>query len=126
MSLAFLVLFSTVSFTVEKHFCGDTLIDSSVFFAAEKCDMEMSDSDSSPTLKKHCCKDIIEVIQGQDQLKINPIEDITYEHKVVLFSYLFSYKKHLETLPQFIIPHKEYSPPDITVDHCIRYELFLI
>ena len=40
VTLALLVLMSTLSFTVEKHFCGDVLVDVSVFTETQKCGME--------------------------------------------------------------------------------------
>tara|TARA_R110002033_G_scaffold155892_1_gene192145 strand:+ start:131 stop:289 length:159 start_codon:yes stop_codon:yes gene_type:complete len=37
--MALLVLFSTFSFTVDKHFCGNTLVDTAVFGKGESlCD----------------------------------------------------------------------------------------
>ena len=40
LSMALLVLMSTVSVTIEKHFCGDHLVDVAIFSDAEKCGME--------------------------------------------------------------------------------------
>ena len=59
-SMALLVLFSTLSFTVESHYCGDILVDSSVFGAAETCGMEIqkqSNSSECDITKSNCCSD---------------------------------------------------------------------
>ena len=64
--MALLVLVSTLSFTVEKHFCGNTLIDVSLFSEADKCDMEMMEMELAKITKKSCCKDVVDVIEGQD------------------------------------------------------------
>lgn len=124
--MAVLVLFSTVSFTVEKHFCGDVLIDAAVFSEADKCKMETFEIEQSKITKKHCCKDVLEVLQGQDQLKLSQFEDITFEQQVFVISYLYSYIHSLEDLPKLIIPHKDYSPPNLIEDIQILDEVFLI
>ena len=124
--MAVLVLFSTVSFTVEKHYCGDVLIDSAVFSQAQKCDMESSDESESNVTKKHCCKDELEVVEGQDKLKQSQIEDVSFEHSVFIVSYLYSYCKSFEELPKLIIPHKDYSPPNLINDIQVLDEVFLI
>ena len=37
--MAFVVLFSTMSFTISEHYCGDHLVDSGLFSKAENCGM---------------------------------------------------------------------------------------
>ncbi|WP_431137346.1 HYC_CC_PP family protein [Psychroserpens mesophilus] len=123
--MAVLVLFSTVSFTVEKHFCGDVLIDSAVFTEAQKCKMEAFEIEQSKITKKHCCKDELEVVKGQDKLKRSQFEDIAFEQQVFVVSYIFSYNS-LEELPNLIIPHKQYSPPNLIYDIQVLDEVFLI
>lgn len=59
-TMALVVLFSTLSFTVGMHYCGDVLVDTSMFHTAETCGMEMektvTTSECSNT-KKNCCSD---------------------------------------------------------------------
>ena len=124
--MAVLVLFSTVSFTVEKHFCGDVLIDSAVFTEAQKCKMEAFEIEQSKITKKHCCKDELEVVKGQDKLKRSQFEEVTFEQQVFVFSFIYSYTNSLEELPNLIIPHKYYSPPILIDDIQVLDEVFLI
>lgn len=124
--MAVLVLFSTVSFTVEKHFCGDVLIDAAVFSEAQKCKMEAFEIAQSKITKKHCCKDELEVVKGQDKLKRSQFEDITFEQQMFVVSYIYSYINSLEELPKLIIPHKQYSPPNLIYDIQVLDEVFLI
>jgi len=35
--MAFVVLFSTMSFTVNMHYCGDTLVETAIFKKAKGC-----------------------------------------------------------------------------------------
>jgi hypothetical protein len=124
--LALLVLFSTVSFTIEKHFCGDTLIDVAVFSEAQKCAMEAFEMEQALITKKNCCKDELESIKGQDELKMSKFEDLQFDQHVFLESFVYSYVNLFEGLSQQIIPHKNYSPPNLVQDIHILDQVFLI
>lgn len=124
--MAILVLFSTVSFTVEKHFCGDVLVDVSVFTEAEKCAMEEMEKEIETITKKSCCKDTIDVFEGQDELIVKAFDDLEFEKQIFIASYFYSYINLFEGLPQQIIPHKDYSPPNLIVDLKIVNQVFLI
>ena len=66
MFLAVLVVFSTLSFTVKKHFCGTNLVDVAVFSDVKGCGMELA---SMGKMKKPCCKEEVEIIKGLEDLK---------------------------------------------------------
>lgn len=125
LMLAFLVLASTVSFTLEKHYCGENLIDVAIFTAAETCSMDMSlvaDLDE----KEHCCKDELEVVKGQDILKITKFDDLHYHQQMFLTTLVYSFNNVFEGLPKQIIPHKDYSPPNLVADIQVMDQVFLI
>jgi hypothetical protein len=121
--MAFLVLFSTVSFTVEKHFCGDTLIDVAVFSKAENCEV---DQYMSLIEKKHCCKDELELVKGQDNLKLSKSEDYQLQHQVFITNFAYLYLDLFESVDKEIIPFKNYSPPNLVVDILIMDQVFII
>lgn len=120
--LALLVLFSTVSFTIEKHFCGDVLVDVSMFTEAEKCEMEALEIQQ----KKTCCKDELQVVQGQNELKFSSFDDLEFEQQQFLASFVYSYTNLFKTLEKEIIPHKDYSPPNLVTDIQVLNDTFLI
>jgi hypothetical protein len=126
ITLALLVLVSTMSFTIDKHFCGNTLIDIAVFTKAKGCGMELAQSQNLTIKKSSCCKDEIDVITGQDQLKINTIDDVKFQKLIVISSIIYSYIDLFETLPNQIVPHKNYSPPDLIVDIQVVDQVFII
>ena len=68
VTMALLVLLSTVSFTMEKHFCGDILMDVAIFTKVNTCGMDM-DVFSEILDKKSCFKDELEIVKSQDKLK---------------------------------------------------------
>lgn len=119
--MAILVLFSTVSFTVEKHFCGDNLIDVAIFSETKKCDENMEQ-----TSKKSCCEDEIEVVKGQDELKVTSLEDIKFDTQLFFTTFVFAYSNLFESLPKQVIPFKDYSPPNLVVDLNLIDQVFLI
>ncbi|WP_298554448.1 hypothetical protein [uncultured Algibacter sp.] len=122
ISLAIIVLFSTVSFTIEKHYCGDVLVDVSVFSEAEKCGMEALEI----LQKKSCCKDEIDVIKGQDELKVSFFEELDFEQQQFITAFVYSYINGFESLPKQTIPHKDYSPPNLVADIQVLDQVFLI
>ncbi len=122
MLLAFLVLFSTVSFTIEKHFCGDVLVDVAIFVEAEKCEMEAFEIQQKMT----CCKDEIKVIKGQDQLNVSSFDDLEFEHQQFLASFVYSFTNLFKTLKKEIVPHKDYAPPILVSDIQVLNDTFLI
>ena len=124
--LAFLVMLSTVSFAVEKHYCGDFLIDSAIFSKVEKCSNEALEKELEAITKKSCCKDTVDLIKGQDELHENSFNDLDHEQLVFIKTYFISFNNLLEHLPKLIIPHKDYSPPNLVYDLQLLDSTFLI
>ena len=124
--MAFLVLCSTVSFTIQKHFCGDTLIDVAMFSKPIDCGMDMDALNINSFTKKNCCKDEIVIIKGQDKLKITSFEDLHFIHQLFLSTFSYSYTSLFEGLLEQSSPHKDYSPPNLVADIHILDQVFLI
>lgn len=120
--LALLVLFSTVSFTIEKHYCGETLVDVSIFTESEKCAMEALEIE----MKKTCCKDEVDFVKGQDVLKLSSFEDFNFEQQQFITSFTWAYINLFKGLPKQIIPHKDYSPPNLVTDIQVLDQVFII
>lgn len=114
--MSFVVLFSTTSFAITKHYCGDTLIDTAVFNKAETCGMEM-DLDSTvegcSVIKENCCNDEQILIDGQDEVQIQ-FDKISFEQKVFIASFIYSYVNLFEGLDKNVSSFEEYVPPIVT------------
>ncbi len=114
--MSFVVLFSTTSFAITKHYCGDTLIDTAVFNKAETCGMEM-DLDSTvegcSVIKENCCNDEQILIDGQDEVQIQ-FDKISFEQKVFIASFIYSYVNLFEGLDKNVSSFQEYVPPIVT------------
>lgn len=126
LSMAILLLLSTVSFTVEKHFCGDVLIDVAVFSNVEKCKMEAFEMELEKITKISCCKDILDVVEGQNLLIIKTFDDLEIAQQQFLWAYTYAFHGYYETLPKQHIPHKQYRPPNLIEDIQILDQVFLI
>ncbi|MBJ7879061.1 hypothetical protein JEM65_00115 [Gelidibacter salicanalis] len=123
--LAGLVLLSTVSFAVEKHFCGDILIDVAIFSPPDSCGTNISASLVTAD-KKTCCKDVVEILKGQDQLKKTSFEDLLLDQQIFLTTLCYAYINLFEGLPEQVIPHQDYSPPNLIADIHVRDQVFII
>ena len=120
--MAFLVMLSTVSVTIEKHYCGGDLIDVGVFEEAEKCSMEMT----AKSVVKSCCEDVVDIVEGQDELKITLFEDLDLKQQEFIIAYLITFVDPFENLPEQIVPFKHYNPPKLFKDIHVLDEVFLI
>ncbi len=126
--MALLVLVSTFSLTIEKHFCGDFLVDISYFGNSEGCAEELGeeDCDTSETIqKKNCCKDEVEQIKGQEDLQ-TATKKITIEKQQFIIAFVSSYNNLFIAFKKQIVPHKNYSPPNLVADIRVLHEVFII
>lgn len=126
MFMAVLVLCSTVSFTIQKHFCGDELVEVSVFSKANDCGMDNETMKLASVEKVDCCKNEIELIKGQDKLKMVSFEDLHFDQQLFLSTFIYSYTNLFEGLPEQISPHKDYSPPHLVADIHVLDQVFII
>jgi len=110
--MAFVLLFSTMSFSVNMHYCGETLMDSAIFKKAETCGMEMENplTDSCSISKKNCCSDEIFVVDGQDELQLQ-VEKISFEQQVFIASFVYTYINLFEGLEENVTSFRDYAPP---------------
>ncbi|TJY37020.1 HYC_CC_PP family protein [Pontimicrobium aquaticum] len=123
IGLALIVLCSTISFKVEKHFCGDALIDVAIFTDAEDCCEVVAGNNVT---KKPCCKDEITVIEGQNELIVKTFDDYDFEHQIFITSFIYSYNNFFRGLSKQIIPYKNYSPPNLIIDMQTINQVFII
>ncbi|AOW21663.1 HYC_CC_PP family protein [Urechidicola croceus] len=125
LALSLIVLFSTVSFTVDKHFCGEHLMDVAVFSAAENCGMEMIQKTSHEVQvkKKSCCRNEFQIVEG-NSLEQQAIQKMEFPqlYFVVAFISLFteSFDNSIEQ------SYCYYDPPLVKKDITVLFENFRI
>lgn len=125
--MALIVLVSTLSLTVEKHFCGDILVDVAIFSQSNKCGMEMAVMDSGKAIKsKGCCKDEVNIIQGQDDLLAKSMDDLEGLQKQLIVAFTHTYFQLFEDIIEPEVSYQDYNPPRIIQDIQVLHETFLI
>ncbi|MEE4000640.1 hypothetical protein V1T75_09845 [Tenacibaculum sp. FZY0031] len=124
--LALVVLLSTFSFNVEKHFCGDFLVAISYVGNVASCNDVEADSCESKTTEPSCCKDDVELIKGQTQIQKTSVEKVSFtKTPLAVTSYVFNSLLFQDLEEQFI-PHKQYVPPKLFFDIQVLHEVFII
>ncbi|RTE54372.1 hypothetical protein EHW67_04190 [Arenibacter aquaticus] len=128
LALAFLMLASTVSWTIEKHYCFGSLVDIAFFHEADSCGMEVDwvgdivvKEDNSDT----CCKDETISIEGTDNLRI-PHYDFDLGQQVFWVADATYYLHLFEVNAERLVPPSGYPPPILVRDIYILDQVFLI
>lgn len=126
--MAIFMLVSTVSWTVEKHFCLGSLVDIAFFHEAETCGMEMPLLNGGTALDKdsnNCCTDEIISVQGQNELSISHY-DLSLGQQYFLVAYASNFLNLFRPKEQHYVPHAYYPPPILVRDIQILDQVFLI
>ena len=125
--LSFIVLFSSMSFTIDEHYCGNRLMDVSYFGDADKCGMQeiIMHSNTSLVKQNNCCKDETTLLESSIFNKEKLINLQNLESHILFFkahSYIGIFKG-------IALPTEYYtdlSPPYIKQDIQVLYQTFLI
>ena len=125
--LSFIVLFSSMSFTIDKHYCGNNLMDVSYFGDADNCGSEEVTMNSRTSLIKqnNCCKDETTLLESSIFNKEKFINLQHVDAEVLFFkanSYLGTYKDIAIEIEYYT----DFSPPDIAQDIQVLHQAFLI
>lgn len=125
--MAVIILFSTTSWKVEKHYCMGNLVDIAFFVDAQDCGMDMSSGSQSVTSleKKSCCNDEVIAMEGQNNVKPS-FSDFDIEQQVFLFAYAYSYIGLFDIIEARNISYKKYIPPKIIKNIQLLDDVFLI
>ena len=113
VTMAFLVLLSTLSMTVESRYCGTTLVDRAVFSEIDKCCVLDLEIEQENIKKVKCCYDVIDVIEGNELISTTSFEDLETAHQLVFKAYVFDYSCQFEVFPKQIIPIPHYKAPPL-------------
>ena len=127
-SMALLVMLSTVSFTIESHYCGDFLVDTSLFGSAESCGIDLSQTKSSKedTLEgKNCCNNEQITVNGQNELSIL-FDNLTNDQQNFIATFVYTYINLFEGLENKAFSFTKYPPPLIVKNIYKLDETYLI
>tara|TARA_R110002050_G_scaffold11406_3_gene38488 strand:- start:4585 stop:4998 length:414 start_codon:yes stop_codon:yes gene_type:complete len=110
--MALFVMLSTVSFTIESHYCGDVLVDYSLFGSVEGCGMDLAQTKSSKeTLEgKYCCNNEQITLNGQSELSVS-FDNLTNDQQVFVASFVYAYINLFEDLENKASSFLQYPQP---------------
>jgi len=114
--VALVVLFSTMSFTIDMHYCGDTLVDTAVFQKATTCGMDISKSKSTSEcsiVKKICCHDKQIIVDGQSEMQL-ALDKVSFEQQLFIISFVDSYINLFESSDKDVSFYSQYRPSLVT------------
>lgn len=126
--MTLVVLFSTLSFTVDRHYCGTTLVDISFFGEAGNCGMEMNkqtEFEGCAIDKKNCCTDVVVSIDGQHELQTS-LETITFTQQVFLPAFVTVFILEIPNIDAKTIAFEERPPPLLIKNIQLLDAVFLI
>jgi hypothetical protein len=126
-AMAFVVLFSTMSFSVDMHFCGDTLVETAIFHKAKGCGMEMQNPSKKECAitKKNCCSDQQILVDGQNQLQLS-VDKLTFEQQVFIASFVYTYINLFKGVEENTNSYGDSSPSLVVRDIYKLDESYLI
>ena len=126
--MATLVLFTTMSFTLDMHYCGETLVDFSLAQNAHTCGMEVPQSNNdceTVVPEQSCCSDKQIVVEGQDNLKLS-FDKLSFEQQAFVATFFYTYINLFDDLDENIVPFRNYKPPFLIRDIQKLQETYLI
>lgn len=126
--MALLLLVSTTSWTVGKHYCMGHLMDVSFFSNADDCGMNMpvlEDDSSQVETENSCCSDELLVLEGQDDLKLS-FNEISIDQQFFLVAFTHVYLGFSDSFVERHVPHEHYPPPPLIKDIQLLDDVFLI
>lgn len=129
-ALALMVLLSTMSFSLDMHYCGDHLVDYSIFDSVDDCMMKAESSKSSSecaimAMDMDCCSDVEVSFEGQDDLKVS-FDHNYFDQKIFIAAFAYTYINLFEGTESEKVPFVDYPPPFIKRDVQVLHQSFLI
>ena len=123
-----ILLVSTTSFSLYKHFCGDNLVEVSRYVQiVECCEVEIKHNKTSKLnfSEKDCCKSETDI---SEQLTLENTKTIKLVKNQVVFiaSFYYSFIQPNETKNRKTNFYNNFSPPDIVFNKQIQFQSFLI
>ncbi|MGB0431462.1 MAG: HYC_CC_PP family protein [Bacteroidia bacterium] len=131
--LAFFMLFSSVGFAMNTHFCGGKLVKSSFSLGIHNPDCGMGNLDATCEHKQSkdekfqsegCCKNMHQVVEMDDGIELQLDTEKLYPNFLIAFTYAFMASLVLKE--EINVCYSEFSPPLPDKDIQVLFQTFLI
>ncbi len=128
--LAFMVLFSTLSFSVNKHYCGNLLFNQSFFNHSQDCGMEKMDLNDNhnpffASMQNNNCHNIQLLIKGQNvEQKALVLGNLDIQKIAIILNFnILDFESLYQQQPTF---YKNYTPPLLVENIPVLVQTFRI
>jgi hypothetical protein len=128
--LVFVVLFSTTSFTVERHLCMDNVYSYAFFGHAKECGMKskicrVNDEDNDIFSENTCCVNDFQVKKASTTVQSDTVQ-LKNQEISFLTDHIFANLGLVEVIKHPLNNSTKYPPPLIENKISIFYQVFLI
>lgn len=124
--LAFIVLFSSFSYAIEKDICDDKDMEMSYAIDSQSCDMhnEGNNVDDHENDDQDCCVDNVDLIIGNKNVQL-AIDELNVKQVKFIIAYTYAYLDLFEK-QEDISTYINTSPHVFDKDYQVLYQTFLI
>lgn len=127
--LAVVVLYSTTTITLHKHYCGKNLVKTSINIENKGCKKHVDTHKKTccDLFKRNCCDDEQLVFEGIDHLQLEKYShELAFVYQIVLPQLHFAEISIVEYLKYEKQPYLYYKPPSIVQPIYLLDEVYLI
>lgn len=128
--MALVLVFTTMSFTVSMHYCGDTLVNYSFTHSIESCAVDgMADAMNTACdevfSKDSCCSYEQFLVEGQDEVKVT-WDSFSIDQQAIFKVNSYSHIPLFLGAKQKLSSFKAHAPPLIVRDIYVLDQSFLL
>lgn len=128
--MALVLVFTTMSFTVSMHYCGDRLINYSFIHSIESCGVDgimdtISEGCDEVLSKDSCCSYEQLLVEGQDEVKVS-WDSFSIDQQAIFNVNSYSHIPLFLGAKQRLSSFKAHAPPLIVRDIYILDQSFLL
>ena len=122
--MIFVLLFSTMSFTIDTQNCSGFFVNTALFPNSDACKIE-NNNDCCEVLED-CCGDHQIEMEGQTEMLFNTAVSSTIKKQHFVVNSLKLFFERFEIQSERSIHKKEYSPPTLVTKKQVIHQVFLI
>ena len=110
--MTIVVFLSTMSVTLDMHYCEGNLVQTTVFHKGKGCGMEEKNpsSEGSLVFKKKCCEDKLTIIEAQNEIQ-QQLSNTSFQQQTFFVNINFDEINVFQGLVYFVPFYQQYRPP---------------
>lgn len=122
--MTFIVLLSTMSFTIHQSYCGENLVATTL--SSNSQSHEIKTKKSCCLTSETCCEHKDIVFEGQNEILFNNVDKLSLKNQFFTFSIPNHRLQNFNIWSLPVIAVKEYAPPNLVEDKQSIHQVFII